>query len=236
MSSSSTNKQPQKDEKPNTSKQQTDGSGTPTPTSSFNAITNESIEPLDKIDSNFLIHLRKMNNQLDNEESFSKLNRPVRHLLYKQDILNNQLIQIYKITSNNLINFDPSELSKLFDSQQIANSATLSPNDLKSHLSKLNNEYRKCFKLFQTHVELCKLTVDLTTPIELLLINRHFIYNTLSKLDLYDQHEMEYTGEHHSAPGSTSGESSKMKNMQTINANLSIIIEANLEKFKDLFF
>ena len=172
-----------------------------------------------------------MNDQLDNEESVNKINRPVRHLLYKQDILNNQLIQIYKITSNNLVQFDLNELSKLFEPQQ---------QQLQPHTSKLNNDYRKCFKLFQTHIELCKLTVDLTTPIELLLINRHFIYNTLSKLDLYDHHEQPHsnpqmdTTEQHSTTSADS--TSKMKNIQAINAKLAIIIEANLEKFKDIFF
>jgi hypothetical protein len=218
MSSTSTNKQQQQP-------QPSDAANT----AATSSLTSELAEPLEKIDSNFLIHLRKMNDQLDHEESFNKINRPVRHLLYKQDILNNQLIQIYKITSNNLVQFDLNDLSKLFEPQP--------------HNSKLNtnNDYRKCFKLFQTHIELCKLTVDLTTPIELLLINRHFIYNTLSKLDLYDHHEQPHasnpqmdTSEQHSTTSADS--TSKMKNIQAINAKLSLIIEANLEKFKDIFF
>ena len=111
-------------------------------------------------------YLREMNKQLDKEEELNERTmKPLRNarlLIYQKELLNDRLIKMYKLVSNNLINVNFNDMS---DAESVKASL---------------DDY--C-KLMATHVELTKLLVNLTSPVEMLYLNRHFFYATLNRID-----------------------------------------------------
>jgi hypothetical protein len=107
-------------------------------------------------------YLREMNKQLEKEEEYNektrKTSRKARLVIFKKELLNDQLIKMYKTVTNNLIKINLNNLNELS-----------------------LDDFRDYFKLLQTHTELSKLLFNLTSPIELLSINRNFIYKVLTQ-------------------------------------------------------
>ena len=126
------------------------------------AIEVESIEPIEKeelsqfgisIDAlNSLDYLCKMNDQLEYEEDFNRHKRPLRQLIYRQEILHNDLLKIYRSISTSLI----------------------------TNCQEVLTDFKKSCKIVQTHAELTKLLVNLTSPLEMLLVNKKLIFRTLT--------------------------------------------------------
>ena len=177
----------------------------------------------------FCEHIRKLNNQLDQEEHQKRSSKSCRELLYQQDILSNQLIETYKITSVNLIKLDAKK--------------------------QRNNTAKLDFNLIETHIEVCKLLVDLTSPYEQLYVNRRLIFDTFKKLVLHhcnQQQQKQASKENTSNDPASAAHRSKSaantaasnsqthgpkskKPLYTNNNHIQNLIDLNISKFKEAF-
>jgi hypothetical protein len=150
----------------------------------------------------FCEQIRNINNQLDLEEHLKNSNKSYRESLYQQELLNNQLVETYTITTLSLIKIDSKLTKKKFD-----------------------------FSLLETHIEVCKLIVDLTCPYEKLYVNRRLILDTLKKVFKHLEKKNETNNSKSESPHNRAKKRPLYDNDQYIQR----LIDANITKFKDTF-
>jgi hypothetical protein len=153
----------------------------------------------------FCEHIRNLNNQLDQEEHLKKSNKSFRESLYQQEILTNQLVQTYKIITTSLIKTD----------------------------SKFNNKKKLDFNFIETHIEVCKLLVDLTSPYEQLFVNRRLIFDTLKKS--CKNLEKKAPTINNENNDESSQPRAKKRPLYDNDEYIKTLIETNINKFKDIF-
>ena len=102
-----------------------------------------------------------------NEKHNRRHLRKARLFILKKELAQDQLISLYKSVTKNLIQISLSRLNEL-------------------RLS----DFRDYFRLVRTHTELTKLLFNLTSPVELLTINRQFINAVLDEKIEFDEGEL----------------------------------------------
>lgn len=159
--------------------------------------------------SSLMEYLRKLNEYLEQEEEYDRHNRKIRRIIYKHDLVQTKLLQIYKYL-----------LTRLNSEQQKETFTQKAFSLLENHKELIAN-----LKLIKTLNELLKLLVDLTSPSEILFINHNLIFIILNRFELIVKHnqvQMEL-------PDFLD----EISQIDSDTVTLNEIIESNIVKFKE---